>query len=198
MSKKTLNESVVRRFMGLANIQPTIVSNYLKENYMEAEGEDEAPPEDAEMPPEEMGEEEPPMDAEPAPEMDAEMPPEEMGAEEEGSPELEITQEEAAVLAGVLEKLTAAMPAGEEEAPMEEPPMDAEMPPEEEIPPEGGEEGEEAPPEEEMLEQALEGTSVDLSEDEVVQEVARRVANRILKAKRAKQKMDSALGNKKK
>ena len=208
MSKKTLNESVVRRFMGLANIQPTVASTFLKENFKEdvnedAEvqeegmyGEEDEDPADAEAPPEELGAEEPPMDAEPAPEMDAEMPPEEMGAEE-GSPELEITQEEAAVLAGVLEKLTAAMPAGEE-APMEEPPADAELPPEEEAPPEGGEEGEEAPPEDEMLEQALAETEVELSEDEVVQEVARRVANRILKAKQAKQKMDEALGNKKK
>jgi len=203
MSKKTLNESVVRRFMGLANIQPTVVSNYLKENFDEEEevqeegmyGEEDEAPADAEMPPDE----EPPMD-EPAPEMDAEMdaemPPEEMGGDE-GSPELEITQEEALVLAGVLEKLTAAMP-GEEEAPMEEPPMDAEMPPEDEMPPEGGDEGEEAPPEDEMLERALAGTSLDLSEDEVVQEVARRVANRILKAKRAQRRTKKTLGNNKK
>ncbi len=35
MSKKTLNESTIRRFMGLANIQPTVVSNYISENYNE-------------------------------------------------------------------------------------------------------------------------------------------------------------------
>ena len=240
MSKKTLNESTIRRFMGLANIQPTVVSNYIKENYNEekeeleeldlkkrrdaAGGEYKATPggkdfgklslsrdkdkahafnkgvvdvEDTEM--EEA--EDPALDAEAPPEgdmgddvevdpaaMDAEMPP-----EEEGAPELEITQEEAAVLMGVLEKLTAAMPAGEEapmeEPPMEEPPMDAEMPPEEEMPPED---------EEELMEKALEETEVELSEDEVVNEVAKRVAARILKAKQAKAKMDEALGNKKK
>jgi hypothetical protein len=53
------------------------------------------------------------------------------------------------------------------------------------------------PPEDEMLEAALAETDVELSEDEVVQEVAKRVAARILKAKRAKSKMDEALGNRK-
>ena len=189
MSKKTLNESTIRRFMGLANITPAISSNFLKENYMEADEEEEAP---ADFPPEDdagLDAAAPEDELPPEPPMDAEMPP-----EEAGSPELEITQEEAAVLLGVLEKLTAAMPAGDEEAPME-PPMDAEMPPEEldaEAPPE-----EEMPPEDEMLEAALAETDVELSEDEVVKEVARRVAARILKAKRAKARMDEALGNKK-
>ena len=204
MSKKTLNESIVRRFMGLANIQPTLSSNFIKENYgMEEEEEvqEEAmhsdeekkegmyAEEDEEMEEGMYGEEdEDPADAEAPPE-EMDMPePEEMDA---GSPELEITKEEAAVLAAVLQKLTAAMPGEEAEAPMDA--MDAPEgdEPEAELPPPGGEEGEEAPPEEEMLEQ-------ELSADDVVQEVARRVASRILKAKEAKQKMDKALGNDKK
>jgi len=40
----------------------------------------------------------------------------------------------------------------------------------------------------------LEGIELQLSEDEIVQEVARRVAKRILRAKRAKAQLDEALG----
>ena len=32
MSKKTLNESTIRRFMGLAGLKPTVSSNFLNEN----------------------------------------------------------------------------------------------------------------------------------------------------------------------
>ena len=40
----------------------------------------------------------------------------------------------------------------------------------------------------------LEGVELELSEDEVVAEVARRVAKRIMEAKRAQSKMNKALG----
>ena len=43
-------------------------------------------------------------------------------------------------------------------------------------------------------EEMLEGVELELSEDEVVQEVARRVAKRILKAKKAHQQLQEALG----
>jgi hypothetical protein len=46
-------------------------------------------------------------------------------------------------------------------------------------------------------EDVLEGVELELSEDEIVQEVAKRVAKRILKAKRAKAQLDEALGRKK-
>ena len=205
MSKKTLNESTIRRFMGLANITPSVSSNFLKENFKEVNEEDVN--EDAEVQEEGMyGEEDedpadaeaPPMDDAPVeePPMDAELPPEgDLPPEEAGSPELEITQAEADVLATVLAKLTAAMPAAEEPPVDAEPALDAEPAPDmdAELPAE-----EEPPAEDELMEKALEETEVDLSEDEVVQEVARRVAARILKAKQAKAKMDEALGNKKK
>ena len=48
-----------------------------------------------------------------------------------------------------------------------------------------------------MEEEALEETELQLTEDEIVQEVARRVAKRILRAKKAKQELDEALGRKK-
>ena len=55
---------------------------------------------------------------------------------------------------------------------------------------------EEAEEEEEVME-ALSGVNLELNEDELVQEVAKRVAKRILKAKKAQQQLDEALGNKK-
>jgi hypothetical protein len=186
MSKKTLNESTIRRFMGLAGLKPIAISSHLKENVYEAEGDEEMPPEDMEAPPE--GEEEmPPEDAELPPE-DAELPPEpEMDPEmdAEGGEGVEISPEQAEVIIALGDMLKAAMP----DLGGEEVPMDAEMPPEDmEAPPEG---------EEEMLEAALAETDVEMSEEQVVQEVAKRVAARILKAKRAKKALAEALGNKK-
>ena len=43
--------------------------------------------------------------------------------------------------------------------------------------------------------EALDGVNLELSQNELVSEVARRVAKRILKAKQAKKQMDEALGN---
>jgi hypothetical protein len=66
----------------------------------------------------------------------------------------------------------------------------------------GGEEDLDIPDEEdedaeEVIQEALRGVNVQLSENEVVKEVARRVAKRILKAKQAQARLDEALGNKK-
>jgi hypothetical protein len=188
MSKKTLNESTVRRFMGLANIQPTVVSSYMKENYMneeEPELEDDAPVGMDAAPEEE------PMDDAPE-ELPMDDAPEEEGMDMDG---VDITPEEAQLLIDLGQKLAAAMPAPEEEEEEEEMGMDAEAgmeaPPEE-----GGEEMDAMPmgDEEEMLESALKGVSIERSEQEVVQEVARRVAHRILKAKKAQSQLNKALG----
>jgi hypothetical protein len=48
---------------------------------------------------------------------------------------------------------------------------------------------------EEVMEN-LDGVSLELSEDELVQEVAKRVAKRILKAKKAQEELNEALGKK--
>ena len=194
MAKKKLilNESVTRRFMKLATIKPTYVSNFLTE----AE-------EDEEM----MGDEEPAMDpemdAEAEPEMDAEMEVEdEMEAPaEEGAPEAEglvmdllAKVQEFAEANGVSMELEGDEEEGEE---MDEEPegmeMDAEL--------EGGED--EPADEEEMPEDAeanygamqedvdadLDAANVSLvDEEEVIAEVTRRVARRLLResAKRRK------------
>ena len=192
--KKLLSESQVRRFMGLAGMQSTIVSNRLNEMYgkpMEDEEEMNEmygkPMEDEEEMKEAHGE--PMEDEEPAEGMgmyeeegeEADMPePEADMPEPEGGPEMEISQEEADILAGVLEKLLAAK--GDEE-PME--PAEEPMEP-----------AAEEPVEDEEVMEALDGVNLDLTEDEIVQEVARRVAKRVLKAKKANAELNEALGKK--
>jgi hypothetical protein len=70
--------------------------------------------------------------------------------------------------------------AGEEEGKPDEEPMDMD-----------------SPEEDEEVMEALSGINLELNEDELVQEVARRVAKRLLKAKRAQSQLDEALGRKK-
>ena len=179
MAKKLLNEAQVRRFMGLAGMQSNIVSNAINEMYHM--GEEEEDMADAEMPPAEM-DDEPEMDAmEPAadePEMDA------PGEVDLSQDEIEAAAEALDALQSVMDKLSDA--AGEEEPAAEEPAMDE---PAEE--PAADEEAEEEP-------DMLEGVELELSEEEIVAEVARRVAKRIMEAKKAQAKMNEALGRRNK
>ena len=187
MSKKLLSETQVRKFMGLANLDANISSNFLTEMY----GMDE----------EEMDAEEPMPEEEPtAPEMDAEL---EGGVPEEtdeSDVDVEIQQSEVedakesldalqAKLGGLLSKLmggsvpemgTEMIPA---EMDAEEPAMEPEIElgADEEIPDE----------EEEMMETT--NTHHQISEEEIVQEVAKRVAKRINEAARAQKKADKLL-----
>jgi len=188
MSKNRLDESTIRRFMGLAGIQP------LGENFLDRLQEEE--PE--EVPMDDMAAEEPPMDAEPAPEMDAEPAP------EAGEAAAEIAQDVASAVADAMTQALSkhgvtvdAGEGGEEMAPVEEPapemepPMDAEPAPEMDAEEPALEETantteaeeetlEENTPEDDALTQ-LETVTNDLEEkEEVVQEVARRVVKRLL------------------
>ena len=195
MSKKLLSETQVRKFMGLANLDANISSNFLTEMYgIEEEEEIEMDAEEAPMP-----EEEPT-----APEMDAEL---EGGVPEEtdeSDVDVEIQQSEVedakesldalqAKLGGLLSKLmggsvpemgTEMIPA---EMDAEEPAMEPEIElgADEEIPDE----------EEEMMETT--NTHHQISEEEIVQEVAKRVAKRINEAARAQKKANRLLGRKK-
>tara|TARA_R100001594_G_scaffold77535_1_gene112129 strand:- start:111 stop:707 length:597 start_codon:yes stop_codon:yes gene_type:complete len=187
--KKLLSEAQVRRFMGLAGMDANLASNILKEAGMY----EEEPAADEELPPEEepemdMAPEEPAMDmgAEEEPEMDMAAEEGELNIDEEAIQKAVEAYDELGEVVGMLKD---ALPGGEEEmdmAPEEEPAMD--MAPEEE--PEMDMGAEEEPEEEEMLE----GIELTLSEDELVQEVARRVAKRILKAKKAHAELNEALG----
>ena len=175
MAKKLLNEAAVRRFQSLANIKPINemrssieeeqVEETIEENVYEA---DEAP-----EAPEMMGAEEAPEDLEA-----------EMGAPEGGV--MELTQEEAELLAKLGEMAAAELEGMDSEAAPEDemaadpvgdlPPMDAE----DEMP----------------MEEALAGINYTPSQTEIVNEVARRVARRLAKAQKAEKLMKEALGRK--
>ena len=226
--KRLLNEATVRRFMGLAGMESKLVSNALSEMYnkrddekldeMDHKRDDEEKLEEKKHEDEEVkqemkykrddeekmeemkykrddeekmkegmyNEEEPAADDEMAP-MEDEAP--EGDAEVELSPEqiskLKALKDAAMAAAEVVDMLDSA--AGEEGDDME------------------GEAGEEAevdmdkgPEEDEEVMEALSGINLELNEDELVQEVAKRVAARLRRAKKAQQQLDEALGRNKK
>jgi len=171
--KKLLSESQVRRFMGLAGLSP-INENYMDENMYEAE--------------EEMAEEEPMPEEEPekeAGDVDAEVDEDKLMKGLQGLKDgLEVLEDIASA---------AGLEAGEE-MDAEEPEMDAEEP----------EMDAEEPAEDEDMDAELEDVDMEATEEEeqemqeqIVNEVARRVAKRIVEAKRAHRKMNEALGRKK-
>ena len=208
MSKKSLlSEAQVRRFMGLAGMEPIAVSTHLTErdyggnpgderdherhiqgggkygkgghrlDYMKEEDdapelEDDAMDDeaDAEM---DMGDAEADIevadDVEMADAAEADVDEDTIQAAVDALASLEALVQPLADAAGIA-------PAGEEEMG-----LDMDMGPGmEELP------GEEFPPEEEA--------AVDDTEEELVQEVARRVARRIIKARKARKMLDEALG----
>ena len=182
MAKKLLSEAVVRRFAKLANLN-------INENvYAE---EEEAP--DAEMPPEEE-----------APDLDAEMPEEEPMDDMAGGEDLELTDEEAQAIIDLGKKLEAAMPEGGGEEDLGDDLGGEELAGDDLGGDLGGEE-EEAPvlqekadELEEDITEALSGINYIPGKQEIVEEVARRVAKRLLKAKRANVQMKEALGSRRK
>lgn len=176
MAKKILSEAQMRRFAKLANLSPV---NEMMSSY-EEDMEEEMPEMGAEEAPEDMGaemdaEEEPEMDV--APEMDAEM-----------DAEMELSKEEAEVIMDLADKLRAAMGDEAEEEIDAAPEMDAEM----DAAPEAMEDEEAM----EMME-ALKGINYVPGKKDIVEEVARRVAKRLLKAKKADRALKEALGSKK-
>jgi len=198
MSKKLLKEAQVRRFMGLAGMQANIVSNAINEMYGEKEEGhgDEKHKEEVEESLEAVTEEETVTEEEDMDEYGA-MPEEEEGEamdpveDEGGSADAEISPEAVQNLRDAFEQvvapLEAAVGGAGEEAPEPEMDMDADLgePAADEEEPAADEEGEE---------DVFEGVELQLSEEEIVQEVSRRVAKRILEAKQAHKKMNKALG----
>ena len=181
--KKLLSEAQVRRFMGLAGINPLNEMSHYKmdeEPLMEEEEMD-------------MDAEEPGMD-----DMD------DMDAEEPGDADVEVDEEK--IMKGlqglkdgleVLEDIAAgAGLSGDEEPDMdmdmgdEEPDMDMDM--EDEEPDMDMDMDDEEPD----MEKELQEVNLEMTEEEIVNEVARRVAKRIVEAKRAHKKMNEALGRK--
>jgi hypothetical protein len=176
MAKKLLSEAQMRRFATLANL-PAVNETYYKRDEEEDKMEETMTTEE-----EVVTEEEAPMDMPEAEPMD--MPEEEPVGEDD----LELTDEEAQAIIDLGKKLAAAMPDGAGEEPMDMPddkPMDLDMP------------DDKMDDEDEIMEALSEINYVPEKKD-IVEEVARRVAKRLLKAKRAKNSLDEALGNKQK
>ena len=178
MAKKTLNEGTVRRFMKLANIG-TLTENYFENNSMFEEEEEEAPVEDpAAM--EDPAAAEDPMAAEADPAA-------EVGGDGEAAAK-EVPPEAVAAIvdaiAGAVSDVTGTPVEGGEDAAAAEAPVD-DVPVDEPV-------GDEVPVEEEPpleeVEQALAAANVslELTEDELVAEVARRVAKRLVREPRRK------------
>jgi hypothetical protein len=216
--KKLLSEAQVRRFMGLAGMKSNIVSNHINEsdwgyNRDELAEEADFPPEEeeeaapAEMPPglEAAGEEElvdDELPAEEAPGEDVEVAADDVAAALDALSALERVVRPMADAAG----LEGAPEGGEELG--ELPPVEdeAEMAPVDDMPVADEEEEEEAPaPDvmqeetqelEEEVEEALAEVDLKLSKEEIINEVAKRVAQRILRAKKAQDELNEALGNK--
>ena len=191
MKKKILSEAQVKRFMGLAGIQPlNEMSTYMEEE--KDEGRTSSTDENL------YKEEE-----------DALEPP--MPEDDEGAMEDDVdAQIDEDVLMDAVEssrKATEALEqiassAGLNVGEMGEPEMDVADEPE--MPPMPEEDEEDMKDEEDEMDDVLKEVDMELSEaekeeqmEEIVNEVARRVAKRIVEAKRAHKKMNEALGRKK-
>tara|TARA_R110002167_G_scaffold183318_1_gene383751 strand:+ start:1017 stop:1547 length:531 start_codon:yes stop_codon:yes gene_type:complete len=176
MAKKILKEAVVRRFQKLANMRP-INEMY---NMHEEEEEEVGAEAEADMPP--------------ADDMGAD----DMGMDDDamdGGQELELTQDELQAIAAALPALqtlaSAAEGAGEEADIDDMEDMD-DMPADEM----GGEEVEPDVDADAIME-ALRGINYTPSRNEVVNEVAKRVAKRLKTAKLHEAKLNKALGRRK-
>ena len=161
-NKNRLDENTIRRFMGLSGI------GALGENFIDRlREEDDVPPEEMDAAEAPMDDAPPEMDADPAADLDAAEPP----AVGDAEAATEMAQDVASAVADALSQalaqhgveVTAGEAGAEDALPAEEPAADL-----------GGEEEDPAA--------ALEEAGIDLVDDEaIVQEVARRVAARLLK-----------------
>lgn len=183
MAKKILSEAQVRRFARLANLSP-INEMYDKrddeEDVMGEEVVQEDAAEEMEMDAAEAGMDELPVADEEEMEMDAE------------DAELELSQDMVDAIAAALPALQMIADASDEGG--EEMEMDDAEPVEMEM---DAAEPVEMGADDEVME-ALEGINYVPGRQDIVQEVARRVAKRLLKAKKAEKQLQEALGSKRK
>ena len=199
MAKKLLSEAQVRKFMGLANLDADLSSNFLNEMYGEPAKRDEEDMEegmykmkrDEDDMQEEKHDDEKVMKEEEEMEMeDAELEggePEEADEPEMDGADVEIEEEEVAKaeaglkdIQALLSKLMSGAAPEADDIPAEEPEMEMDAMEMDDKP------------------EMMEDVTLQLSEDEIVQEVARRVAKRINEAARAQKKADKLLSRDKK
>jgi len=186
MAKKTLNEAMVRRFQKLANLSPINEMYHKRDEEEMTELASHGVPMNKRDDDEVMKEEEEEMEIDA--EMDADAAPEaEMEADAEMDGDLELTDDEAQAIIDLGSKLQAAMGGMGEMDEMEvDAEVDAEMP---------MDAAADMDAEDELME-ALRGISYTPSKNEVVNEVAKRVAMRLKSAKLHESKLKRALGRK--
>ena len=196
MSKKLLNEAQIRRFQSLANLPVVSEIAYAKKDDTDTRSEKQKMA-DQEHRDDLIGDRNMPVKKEGAhmdeekhemkedvheDEAEQEMGPEPMEPEmdmDAPSGDLDLSEEEARAIIDLGKKLEAIMVADE---PMDDMETSAELA--------GAEDAVDMPGD------MLEGVSVEPSRNEVVEEVARRVARRLNEAKRAQRRLNRALGNK--
>ena len=174
---KLLAENTIRRFMKLANVE-AMTDNFISENYEEEINEEEEAELEENI--EDLEEQEEP-EEEPM-ELDAEMgeleddaPEADMDDEPEmGAADMSLTEEEARLLIDLGERLAAAMDEGAEEGEEPEPEPDDAPAMDDEL---AGMEGEEEPP------GGRYQMEEDLDQEELVNEVLKRVTKRLVAAK---------------
>ena len=173
MSKKILQEATIRRFMTLASLGAPS-NRFIKENFVTEEEDEELDPTADEEPMDDM----PPEEEPPAEEPMDDMPPD----EGEGEGDMELSDEEAAILVSLGRKLEAAgveaAPEAGEEEELGEPEEEPLPEPEAEAPPPGEEEP--APEDEEELLEDIEMMEEE-DFDGLVNEVMKRVTKRIIR-----------------
>ena len=207
--KKLLSEAQVRRFMGLAGMQASTVSNHINEMGTMMQREEDPDPADDEMggdmPPAPMGDEDPVGEPE-GMEGDVDLDPDAIMKAMADIEDLKAFLQPLADAAGG-EKMDDEPEMGGD---MEEPEMGGDME-EPEMEMEEGQRGKKDDEEQregmrgkakkddenkKMMDEELAEVNLELNEEEIVQEVARRVAQRIIKAKRAQKELNEALGKK--
>ena len=191
-NKKLLSEAQVRRFMGLAGIRPLneMTSGALDEVDLEEKRRKTEEMHDDKKQMKEMGNyKEDDMNEMAAYKEDDEM---------EGDVDVEMEEslvDEFKDAVETIKKVEAALSGGAmEDEEDEEDDMDMEMDDKEEDDMEMDDKEEEGDEDMADLEEELMEVDMELTEDEIVSEVARRVAKRIVEAKRAHKKMNEALG----
>ena len=199
MAKKLLNEATIRRFQSLANISPVNeMKSYMRDDDKKEEmeeamhgDEDKEKMEEAEKDEDKEKMEESYMEAEDDKEkmeetyMEADDDPAddmEMGMDMAGGEDVDLTDEEAELLIALGQKLSAAMEMGDEPMEMGDEPM--EMDADKEM------------MEEDDLMETLSEIDYVPTQEEIVNEVARRVARRLAEAQKAEKRMNEALGRK--
>jgi hypothetical protein len=200
MSKKLLSEAQIRRFQGLANITPLQEMGHPAKREDEVEEAYHAKKDDMEEGvykkeddlDEAMHEEEPKegMHEEEEDKMEEKMDMDDEDMDDDDD-QVEVEEEMVEKAAAALSDLQALVDALGGAADM--PDMDDDAG-EDKMPMPGADEPEED--EAAMLELALEGIDYQASKKEIVQEVAKRVAKRLVEAKKAHAKLNKALGNK--